>query len=483
MSNENVPEIIVKNSVPLGRAGLCGNGICEIYERSTVGSIQGTCPEDCGLPAKSCPEGCGYGGTCFPASGICICRDGYTGPSCQNCADGYMRPEFHEQMCVPSVDSLNLISPNVLNEEGFAIISGNESSSNTSTGVIVGAVLGSLAGVILIALVFMLIRRKLQADSDGHDVFRHKTMYDTSPGSDEFGLRKKYGVSMYNFAYDSEDREGTIPSGIMHDQFTDDTRPSQQSQCFESRGDDFGPNQVHNIIEERTSQSLPAVGQLLGESGELPPAINRDISGRISYMHATEPRMDLSNEVISGYQEKLYVQNELEEDAHYAHPSKNQNCLSPEQSKAAFKIRASQGLTVDIPQHNSEEHDTDDTGAVSLDEKSESLTAENASQGEDTHPTMPDDRETRLYFNPAFSAHKNDLKALKEKLQEEEEKTKKPVEEDTCTHQQDIMDRRQRLEALRAAVRSLENREPSATNKPLGDVGHERSDAYVRLYQ
>lgn len=50
---------------------MCGNGICEIAERSVEGLLEGTCPEDCTFPSK-------VGGRLGTAAGcerICLVRE------------------------------------------------------------------------------------------------------------------------------------------------------------------------------------------------------------------------------------------------------------------------------------------------------------------------------------------------------------------------------------------------------------------------
>lgn len=36
-------------AVQTGRVGVCGNGICEVGERTVQGSVNGSCPQDCGF--------------------------------------------------------------------------------------------------------------------------------------------------------------------------------------------------------------------------------------------------------------------------------------------------------------------------------------------------------------------------------------------------------------------------------------------------
>ena len=45
----------------VGRAGVCGNGICEVSERAVQGLVNGTCPQDCTVPTKVSRGGGGAG--------------------------------------------------------------------------------------------------------------------------------------------------------------------------------------------------------------------------------------------------------------------------------------------------------------------------------------------------------------------------------------------------------------------------------------
>lgn len=74
----------------VSRAGICGNGVCEVGEQETFpfGTLgKSTCPEDCQASLQMCPtpsvggigvrkEPCGLNGVCRIASGTCDC---YTG--------------------------------------------------------------------------------------------------------------------------------------------------------------------------------------------------------------------------------------------------------------------------------------------------------------------------------------------------------------------------------------------------------------------
>lgn len=195
-------------SVPIStRNGVCGNGICEIGERATLGIDPGTCSQDCGLPSKICLGGCQNGGQCQPASGVCACLPQYSGESCQECAEGFQN---HEGSCVFSAAKAGVIASTVLGENGEALVSGEE-SGGTSAGVIVGAVFGTIGGVALIIGSIVLFKKyRAHPDLRKHDVYVNK-IYQFSD-SDDSGLRKKYGLSPHSFGYGESDPSDTIPS-------------------------------------------------------------------------------------------------------------------------------------------------------------------------------------------------------------------------------------------------------------------------------
>jgi hypothetical protein len=183
-----------------GRLGICGNGICEIGERSTVGAIDGSCPQDCGLPAVACIGGCGVGGNCLPSTGVCQCYVGYQGTTCAECAPGFIS---NGGVCVTSVTSLNLVDASVLGPNGEALVSGEPSKSNPA--VIAGIVVGSILGFVLLVCVFMMVRKCLKSryyasqaaaygGKDGNKP--NGAVIGAAPGGvdEEIGLRQRYGL-------------------------------------------------------------------------------------------------------------------------------------------------------------------------------------------------------------------------------------------------------------------------------------------------
>lgn len=183
-----------------GRLGICGNSVCEIGERSTVGAIDGSCPQDCGLPAVACIGGCGVGGNCLPSTGVCQCYVGYQGTTCAECAPGFIS---NGGVCVTSVTSLQMVDPSVLGPDGEALVSGEESKTNV--GVIVGIAIGSVVGLALLVFIFIMIRKCLKrtySDAElagGKDMNKpYGAVIGVAPGvggvDEEIGLRQRYGI-------------------------------------------------------------------------------------------------------------------------------------------------------------------------------------------------------------------------------------------------------------------------------------------------
>jgi hypothetical protein len=193
------------------RTAVCGNGVCEVGERSAGGALPGTCPADCGLPAQPCPGGCGAGGACLPASGACRCFLGYAGASCGECAEGFSPSGA---ACTTSVVGRALVNASVVDSAGAALVSGEVEGAGgggASVGVIAGAVIGGVA--LLAALVVGVCccrgraayaaEREAGAYGD-RDRAPHGTSAAYLGGSgegevdEELGLRQKYGGGAAN---------------------------------------------------------------------------------------------------------------------------------------------------------------------------------------------------------------------------------------------------------------------------------------------
>jgi hypothetical protein len=200
-STDTSSGIQMPNNPYSGRSGICGNGVCEIGERSTIGAIDGSCPQDCGLPAVACIGGCGIGGNCLPSTGVCQCYVGYQGTNCADCAPGFMS---NGGVCVTSVTSLQLVDASVLGPNGEALVSGEASESNT--GLIAGIVVGSLVGFVVLVFIFIIVRKCLKrrcnaaeaAYGDGkNDINKpYGAVIGNSSGNvdEEIGLRQRYGI-------------------------------------------------------------------------------------------------------------------------------------------------------------------------------------------------------------------------------------------------------------------------------------------------
>lgn len=176
------------------REGICGNNICEIGERTTVGAIDGTCPTDCGLPATACAEGCGPGGNCLPSTGVCQCYVGYQGTTCRNCSTGFVQ---NGEICVTAVTSQSLIDPAVLGPAGEALVTGEPPKKSSNAGAIAGGIIGALLGVALLVVVFTFVRkwwRNRQAKQQIRGAYFNRS-YDYNPGDEEVGLRQRYSVA------------------------------------------------------------------------------------------------------------------------------------------------------------------------------------------------------------------------------------------------------------------------------------------------
>ena len=488
ISTDSTPESGVSiQSVPIAtRSGVCGNNICEVGERSTVGAIAGTCPEDCGIPAKTCPGGCGNGGTCIQSSGVCSCRKGYTGSSCEKCSTGYLMTK--EGACMPNVASLQLISPSVLNENGEAIVSVD--SGGTSAGVIVGAVFGTLAGVALIGALIFCIRRRL-----GQRMPHRSTQYlDQATGgtyssneSDEMGLRKKYGVDTYNFGYNAEDRSGMIPSA-MYDAQTHEYygQSSDDNPVGSGLGHTHDPS--NQVMDHRSTHSIPGNAEIIGlDSGQIPMGLDRPLSAQISYVQNDHSATHLSSDQISGYYEKLYVKRgDTEDNEIFLSKGIPEMDMIPEDL-----IKSSVNPSALLKEDDATSNSMAANDAVSLENSPSTGVECSDMRKEDGIETLSSlDPNSRLFYNPAFSLRGEEFPNLSCIQSVDETGTHAhPIEEeavqcadiDSKSNQEEEEDlgdnmksRKAKLEALRAAVRSLESR------------GHSRPttrDSSVNIYE
>mmetsp|Transcript_8061 Transcript_8061/g.23091 ORF Transcript_8061/g.23091 Transcript_8061/m.23091 type:complete len:959 (-) Transcript_8061:217-3093(-) len=160
----------------VARGGVCGNSECEIGEfvGHTSYSASMSCAADC--PGfKSCPiiDGnvCSGNGGCNSDVGECKCSAGYTGSDCATCAAGYQAtvagkcviPGSGEQISPPGS------SPAQENVDPSSVPpSQEEGSDGSDTSVILGAVFGVIACVLigLGCYYVFVIRKRNEANRD-----------------------------------------------------------------------------------------------------------------------------------------------------------------------------------------------------------------------------------------------------------------------------------------------------------------------------
>mmetsp|Transcript_31010 Transcript_31010/g.87838 ORF Transcript_31010/g.87838 Transcript_31010/m.87838 type:complete len:1345 (-) Transcript_31010:247-4281(-) len=142
----------------VARAGVCGNGKCEIGEffHHVSHNPVSTCAADC-PDFKSCPavsgKVCGGAGQCATDSGSCICSKGWDGPACTKCADGYTKVNG---LCSTSV------------EPREAPTTSSDSGSSNARDIILGVVFGIVALVLIGLLCYYLfvIRKRNEASRE-----------------------------------------------------------------------------------------------------------------------------------------------------------------------------------------------------------------------------------------------------------------------------------------------------------------------------
>ena len=428
----------VVESVPISsRSGFCGNGICEVGERATVDVTPGTCSQDCGLPSIVCDGGCGSNGFCQPASGICTCLTGYEGPSCDVCSYGYVLGS-DGKTCVLNVAEKGAIAPVVLGDNGEALVSGNTSSSS-SAGVIVGAVIGSLLGVSLLVLLFIYLRKRIARPASKLRQPRTSHVLDNGeyyPGddADEFGLRKKYGMSPYIFGYSDSDRADTIQTGVYQQEAPVIIQHVQQ------QDDEYD---LDRAMTFKSTHSIPGYAEIIGMDSQK-ISLERPISARVSY--ATHPE-DVPTTSSDMYIKKPSGCNTDGDEQYIASASQHYNGY---ETLEHGKI------------HLQEEGDA--SGAHSLAIESPMSNKEVESLGHVQYPANTDvelqtslGSESRLFFNPAFSLRPDDGQQSGTQAPGSDSKTLVVY----SNEEDDLALRRRKLDALRAAVRSLESRAPS----------------------
>jgi len=102
------------------RAGICGNGMCEVGEQTRDG-WEGSCPTDCSWSGYI-PCDCSGHGVCTAATGSCLCHTGYAGAVCSWCDDGFMSigddADEGRALCVPT-QLASTLSTKVLRKGGL----------------------------------------------------------------------------------------------------------------------------------------------------------------------------------------------------------------------------------------------------------------------------------------------------------------------------------------------------------------------------
>ena len=417
------------DGVPVAtRSGVCGNGICEIGERGAEGNSIGTCAEDCGLPSKACPGGCSNGGVCLPASGVCQCPSQYTGPSCAACAEGYSRSS-DGNACIVNVAEQGIISGSVLGANGEALVSGS-TSGGTSAGVIVGAVFGALIGVLLLVVAAILIRNRCMNRVNKTRLVSNK-IYEERPDQSEpdLGLRKKYGLAPYSFGYSDYEISDQIRAGQYH----------HDNQAFEE-----GNRCEWSDVDGR--EDLNGV-----EAGP-------EHRAQVSYVTHAVPMT--SSDQNSAFQTNLYVKDPSPERFHPKVAPEEHGQYSGEHSgyiKAADVPPQHATIHHEYVDGVSDTHDGDIAHSIGqLTPETECQRKYHADHGDGVVECASLGSASRMVFNPAFSmrTHRGD--------QEEYPKTVLVNPRGDVPDVNDLDARRQKLDALRAAVRSLESsRAPS----------------------
>ena len=426
-------------SVPVAsRSGVCGNGMCELGERSVEGAspTTGTCAEDCGLPSKVCAGGCANGGVCLPASGVCQCLNGYTGTSCGECAEGYSR-NGDGSACVINVAEQGIISASVLGDNGEALVSGT-SSSGTSAGIIVGAVFGAILGTVLLAAVSYLIWRRCKYGSGSpqfttNQLYGHGDHPESSDASD-LGLRKKYGLTPHTFGYsDSLEMENRIGVGQYH-----------ENPMYGGLGDGLGIYKT-GIQQEDPEHRVMCVTRTTFE----PTSSDQNSGGFCRELYIKDP----SPERIL----MKVVQDDLVD----------QEGRFSQEGSGYIKAGVSPLCHGAMYEYDGQ-HDERD-GEIKVEESAAAESLGHSSPGLDNYhgECVSIGSESRMIFNPAFS-----MRGEADQTHHEYPKTVVAPRHGDPSELTELDARRLKLDALRAAVRSLENsRAPSReTSFSSGDI-------------
>ena len=312
-----------------GRIGICGNGVCEIGERSTVGAIEGSCPQDCGLPAIACLGGCGVGGNCLPSTGVCMCYVGYQGTNCNDCAPGFIKTGG---VCVASVTALDLVNASVLSSTGEALVTGMESNGGgTDVGLIVGVVIGGVVGAVLLVVACCCLRRcwvrrreynehikgAITTTGGANKMYYSNGLYDAETGGggggegnasggavaveDDIGLRQRYGIMGPDGGYNSARSQQSIGPYHVH---VDVSSATARSHGGGGGGEAGGWQSARST----TAEDIIMAGGPGAVAGGQPPnayVVNMAMDRRDTFTMPADAQMMLSNPLGAGRNKKI----------------------------------------------------------------------------------------------------------------------------------------------------------------------------------
>ena len=150
----------------VARAGVCGNGHCEIGEffHHVSHTPATACAADC-PDYKSCPavggKVCGGAGQCATDAGLCVCSKGWDGPACTKCAPGYKKVNGK---CTSKDSTTTPVEGAGAGDRGTA----SSSSSSNARDIILGVVFGIVALVLIGLLCYYLfvIRKRNEASKE-----------------------------------------------------------------------------------------------------------------------------------------------------------------------------------------------------------------------------------------------------------------------------------------------------------------------------
>lgn len=474
--------ITMQGSPEPGRDAICGNGVCEIGERSNIGAHDGSCPQDCGLPAIACLGGCGIGGNCLPASGVCQCYVGYLRPNCDDCAQGFVKSGG---VCVSSVTSLGLLNSSVLTPAGEATVSGDpegETSSNSSlsVGAIVGITIASVVGVAVVALLLWCCCRRRRSADEAREALPHKTkdeymfsnpayamtdinVFATGPREEvaedeELGLRHKYGATGPSVGPGGHNSARLF--GAEYGSNGGDTNTNTRYSAGKLRDEEAGFEELG--LRQKYGATGPSVGPGGPNSARLfVEQLHSARSNASSLGGSTRRRME-NDRGGAGTGTSARGSGGLTAAASGGHSLYQQHQVQQQQHHEAYQSQSARNETYSnhLRQSNSSFVTSSSAGWHSAREEGGTLN--------DNSLTSADLYKSKLFFNPAFSLDQS--------------------------VNQSVDERRAKLQALRDAVKALESRgtsaddekkkeflpgRPSVPRLALGNAGQQEGGAFV----